>query len=195
MSVQNVVLGQLIRRRGYGYELADRLRDWTDAFELSEAAVYAALRQLERRGLIAEAGREELRRNGKQAGLRVIFEATEEGRAHFARWMAEAPRKAPLREELHMQLMLAEDEDVPSLIESLRQMELDCREGLARVLALSFDPRRSPHARLSPFGAPLVQDGLTSHLQATMEWAQRSRRALENRAAGAATGIPGRHRP
>lgn len=26
VSVQNVVLGQLIERRGYGYELADRLR-------------------------------------------------------------------------------------------------------------------------------------------------------------------------
>lgn len=195
MSVQNVVLGQLIRRRGYGYELADRLRDWTDALELSDAAIYAALRKLEERGLIVEVDRSERRRDGRQSGLRVIFEATDAGADYFERWMAATPRKMPLREELHMQMIVAEDEDVPALIESLRLMEAECRSALARILAMSFDTPHSAHARISPFGAPLVQDGLTSHLQATMKWAQRSRRALQNRLDGATTGVPGRHRP
>jgi DNA-binding PadR family transcriptional regulator len=195
VSVQNVVLGQLIRHRGYGYELADRLRDWTDALELSEAAIYAALRKLQEKGLIEEVGRDEARTRGRQSGLRVIFDATDDGRAYFADWMAATARKAPLREELHMQLIVAEDDDVPALLESLRQMEEDCREGLARVLAMSSLPQRSAHARISPFGVALVQDGLASHLQATMEWAQRSRRALLNRRLARATATPGRHRP
>ncbi|HEY4279688.1 MAG TPA: helix-turn-helix transcriptional regulator [Conexibacter sp.] len=195
MSVQNVVLGQLIQHRGYGYELADRLKDWTDALELSEAAIYAALRKLQERGLIEEAGREEARTRGRQSALRVIFEATDDGRAYFSSWMAATARKAPLREELHMQLIVAEDDDVPALLESLVQMEEDCRETLARILAMSFDPERSAHARISPFGVVLVRDGLASHLQATIEWAQRSRKALLNRVPAGATAVPGRHRP
>lgn len=195
MSVQNVVLGQLLRRRGYGYELAARLRGFADAFELSDAAIYAALRSLEGKGLIAEVGRDELRSAGRQSSLRVIFEATPEGRAHFQRWMASTPRKMPLREELHMQLMVAEDDDVEALLDGLREIEEACQETLARVIAQAAEPPRSPHARISSFGAPLVQDGLTSHLQATIEWAQRSRRALLNRRDGGATGVPGRHRP
>ena len=195
MSVQNVVLGQLIRHRGYGYELADRLREWTDALELSEAAIYAALRKLQERGLIEEVGREEARSRGRQSGLRVIFEPTDAGREYFARWMAATARKAPLREELHMQLIVAEDADVPALLESLRRMEDDCRQGLARILAMSSQPQRSAHARISPFGVALVQDGLAAHLQATMEWAQRSRQALLNRRLARVAASTGRHRP
>jgi len=189
VSVQNVVLGQLIQRRGYGYDLADRLRAWTDALELSDAAIYAALRQLERKGLVVEAGRaEEARGASRQPTLRVIFEVTDAGRAHFRRWMSSVPSKMPLREELHMQLMLAEEDDVPALIDSLRRMEDDCRERLARLLATSFDADRSSHVRISPFGAPLVHDALASHLQATLEWAQRTRRALGHRLEAGARG-------
>lgn len=196
VSVQNVVLGQLIRRRGYGYELADRLRAWTDAFEFSDAAIYAALRQLERRGLIVEVGLEQPVTGDWHRGQRVVFEATEAGRAHFDGWMTTMPRKAPHREELHLQLLVAEEEDVEGLIASLRRLEDDCREHLARVLAMSLDPREAPpHTRISAFGAPLVRDALTSHLQATMDWAQRTRRTLQNRRDGAADGVPGRHRP
>lgn len=73
MSVQNVVLGQLIGGRGYGYELAERLRAFSDAIELSEAAVYASLRSLEEKGLIAEVARDA---PAARANVRVIFEAT-----------------------------------------------------------------------------------------------------------------------
>lgn len=189
VSVQNVVLGQLIQRRGYGYELIERLRAWSDAFELSGAAVYAALRQLERKGLVVEAGRGESHGvAGRQPAMRVIFEATDRGREHFVRWLATTPRKTPLREELHMQLIVAGEEDVPTLVEALTQMEADCREQLARVLAMSFDSAASPHVRISSFGAPLVLDGLASHLQCSMEWAQRTRRSLVNRQQAAASG-------
>ncbi|MEY2425746.1 MAG: hypothetical protein QOI61_1318 [Actinomycetota bacterium] len=195
MSVQNVVLGQLIQHRGYGYELADRLREWTDALALSDAAIYAALGNLEKKGMIVEVGREETRRGGRQSNLRVIFEATPEGRAYFKEWMAAAPRKMPLREELHMQLIVAQDDDIPALVEGLRQLEEECRVRLARIIGYPFAAQNSAHARISAFGAPLVQDGLIGHLQATVEWAQRSRRVLLRRVGDGSAGVPGRHRP
>lgn len=196
MSVQNVVLGQLIQRRGYGYELADRLRVWAGALQLSDAAVYAALRQLESKGLASEVGREKAGLSAGRRSPRVIFEATEKGRRHFDEWMASQPRKVPLREELHMQMLVAEDADVPHLIESLKAFERECRDNLARILALSLDIEASAaHARINPVGAMLVKDALASHLQATVEWAQRSRRSLENHVSVRSPAARGRCRP
>lgn len=190
-----MVLGQIIRRRGYGYELADRLREWSEALELSESAIYAALRSLEAKGLIVEVGQDAPEQDRRRSNVRLIYEATAKGQDSFQRWMAGAPKKRPLREELHMQLMVAEDDDIPALLEGLRQMEEDCRADLARIIGCAFDSRRSAHARISSFGAPLVQDGLISHLQNTMEWAQRSRRALQNHLDGRSSSVSERQRP
>lgn len=196
MSVQNVVLGQLIQRRGYGYELADRLRVWAGALQLSDAAVYSALRQLASKGLVSEVGHEEAALSAGRRSPRVIFEVTEKGRRHFDEWMASHPRSMPLREELHMQMLVAEDCDVPHLIESLKTFERECRDHLARVLSISLDINASAaHARINPVGAVLVKDALASHLQATVEWAQRSRRSLENHLSARSPDAPGRCRP
>ncbi|ADB52063.1 PadR family transcriptional regulator [Conexibacter woesei] len=199
MSVQNVVLGQLVRRRGYGYELRDRLRElFSDVLGLSDTAVYPALEALERKGLIVEVEREPARREERWSNPRVVYEATPEGRSHFRRWMAEPARKAPLREELHMKLMIAEPEDVPALIEALRKVEDECRAQLRKIIEHPLDADRNPRAQTPAFGPTLVQDGVISHLQTTMEWAQRSRSALlqhsERSTAGAAAGAR-RNRP
>lgn len=52
MSVQNVVLGELIKRRGYGYgyELRDQMREFSEALGYSDTFVYAALLALGLRG-------------------------------------------------------------------------------------------------------------------------------------------------
>jgi hypothetical protein len=50
----------------------------------------------------------------------------------------------------------------------------------------------SPRGRA--IGATLVHDALVSHLQTSMEWAQRTRVSLQNLVAHP-TGVPGRHRP
>lgn len=52
MSIQNVVLGELIRRRGYGYgyEIRDQLGEISEVLGYSDTFVYAALDALARRG-------------------------------------------------------------------------------------------------------------------------------------------------
>lgn len=179
MSVQNVVLGQLVQRRGYGYEIADRLRDvFTDLFEFSDTAVYPALAALERKGLIVEVSRDSVRREERWSNPRVVYEPTPAGRRRFREWMAEPASKAPLREELHMKLLLAEPEDVPALIEALRNVEGECRIQLARIIEQPLGEHVRSAAQGAAFGAALVQDGVIAHLQTTMEWTQRSRVAL-----------------
>jgi DNA-binding PadR family transcriptional regulator len=193
--MKNVVLAQLIQRRGYGYELQQRLSAFLTAQRFSDSALYAALMSLQKEGLIAVVGREaQVTGGGPQANARVLFEATPKGHAHFEEWMATSPKKAPLREDLHMQLLVAEESDIPALVESLKEVEEDCRLQLGQILD-AFEEQEPQHARISPFGAPLVKEALLSHLQATMEWAKMSRRALEHRQAANSGEAPSRNRP
>lgn len=191
MSVQNVVLGQLIGRPSYGYELRDRLRSlYSDVLGLSDGAVYAALGALARRGLVAAV--EDATRRPDQ---RVYYEITDDGIRHYREWKATAPRKAPLREELHLQLITATEEDVPALVEATRTFEDECRAQLRQLLERPLDGPAGSAIRGGAFGATLVQDAVVSHLQAMMEWAQRSRRALEGMGDAGPTGAQGRRRP
>jgi DNA-binding PadR family transcriptional regulator len=203
VSVQNVVLGELIKRRGYGYgyELRDQMREFSEALGYSDTFVYAALLALERQGLVAVVNRDgeqsdprhpRARTAGsRQSASRVYYEVTATGRERYRDWMSSAPRKTPLREELHMQLMAADPEDAPHLIEALRDFEEQCRVQLRQVMER---PLGSHSPRGNSIGATLVHDALVSHLQTSMEWAQRTRASLQN-LLDHPTGVPGRRRP
>jgi DNA-binding PadR family transcriptional regulator len=198
VSVQNVVLGELIKRRGYGYgyELRDQMREFSEALGYSDTFVYAALVALEKQGLVAVVEREEgdgapSRPRSRQSASRVYYEVTEEGRQHFRDWMTGSAKKIPLREELHMQLMAAEPEDVPHLVEALRDFEEQCRAQLRQIIDR---PLGSHGPRGRTVGATLVHDALVSHLQTSMEWGQRTRTALQNLVDNP-TGVAGRRRP
>lgn len=191
MSVTNVVLGELIARRGYGYgyELREQAFEFFRALGYSDTIVYAALEGMERRGLVRVVKRNDA--SSRRGTPRVYYETTAEGRQHFRDWMASRPAKVPLREEVHMQLMEAEPDDLPQMIDALHAFEAQCRDQLLRLMER---PLRKTVARASAPGVVLVQDGLTAHLQTMMEWAQRSRRALVNEV-NRSTGAGGRRRP
>lgn len=197
--MQNVVLGELIKRRGYGYgyELRDQLREVTEALGYSDTFIYAALMALERQGLVAVVERDGERvgsggaSRSRQSASRVYYEVTAAGRARYRTWMNGPPRKTPLREELHMQLMAAEPEDLPQLVEALRDFEQQCRMQLGQLIER---PLGSRPAHTRALGAAFVHDALFSHLQTSMEWAQRTRAALQHRLDHPA-GVPGRRRP
>ena len=52
MSVKHAVLGLVIERPGYGYELIQRLEQRIEGWRPSETAVYPALRSLRAEGMI-----------------------------------------------------------------------------------------------------------------------------------------------
>jgi len=203
VSVQNVVLGELIKRRGYGYgyELRDQMREFSEALGYSDTFVYAALVALERQGLVTviERGNQQAARGrpiprtprSRQSASRVYYEVTSAGRDRYRDWMNGAPRKTPLREELHMQLMAANPEDAPQLIEALTDFEEQCRVQLRHVMER---PLGSHSLRGGTIGTTFVHDALVSHLQTSMEWAQRTRASLQ-KLLDHPTGVPGRRRP
>jgi len=179
--VQNVVLGELVRRRGYGYQLHDRLRELlTDVFGFSETAVYPALQALEKRGLIVEVDRAPSRRDDRWSNPRIIYEATPAGVRFYREWIKQPIRKTPLREELHLKLIGAGPDDVPAMLDALDEVEDDCCRRIADIVARPLVERQPGGPGVNGLGAVLVQDALVTHLQATLEWVERSRAALAN---------------
>ena len=191
MSIQNVVLGALIARRGYGYgyELRDELREICEALGYSENIVYASLKSLRDKGLVRLVEPEGAP-SGDQASQRRYHEVTERGRERHREWKASMPSKAPLHEDIHMQLLEAEDDDLPQMVEALTVYEAQCREQLRRLIER---PLRRTSPRRARITVTLVQASLVNILQAMIESAQRNRESLLNELAS--TGVPGRHRP
>jgi DNA-binding PadR family transcriptional regulator len=169
MSAKNAVLGLVIERPGYGYDLARRLQERFGSSGFAPTGVYSALDQLSSEALVRSAGR--------RAGVektRVVYEATQEGIEHFERWMLDSSSLAPVRDELYMKLALSKPHNLSRLIELAQAQEEDC---LARLQALR---RSAPGAAAAPkawsdVAGLLVRDAEVRQLQARVEWLQKAR--------------------
>jgi DNA-binding PadR family transcriptional regulator len=177
MSAKHAVLGLVIERPGYGYDLARRLRERFGSSGFAPTGVYSALDQLSAEGLVRAAG-SLAGGSAERAAPRTVYEATEEGREQFDRWMLASSTPAHVRDELNMKLALSRPRDLPALIELARSQEEQC---LARLEALkqpdvvAETPRPQGGGGLawSQVAALLVRDAEVRQLQARVEWLQR----------------------
>jgi DNA-binding PadR family transcriptional regulator len=196
------VLGLLIERRGYGYELVQRLRARLGgAWQLNASAVYTALDQLEAEGLIEPApadeaalapevgGRAAARRVSRRAA-RVVYRATDAGRRALEQWMAQpAPRVEPVRSVLALKVALASPDRVPALLASICHEErliLDAlgeRSWAPAAAAAAADRHGGvgalPAGRWSAAAAALVNAAAVSRLQAELAWLGAVREVVE----------------
>ncbi|MBS1869613.1 MAG: helix-turn-helix transcriptional regulator [Actinobacteria bacterium] len=129
MSVKHAVLGLVIERPGYGYELVQRLERRIEGWRSSDTAVYPALRALRAEGMI--------RAREAADGHRgvVWYEATDSGREEFRAWVRAPIDLAPQRDPFWLKVALARAEDLPHLAESTRELERACRERLHELRA------------------------------------------------------------
>ena len=176
MGAKEVVLAQLIERRGYGWEVLDRLESLWAALGYSDASVYTSLSTLEQQGYVVEVDRRDSDHGGTP---RRFYEATTSGITHLRDWKAQRQKSPRDREELHLQLLLARPEDIPALIERLKSIEDECRERAATIAVAWTEEPGFDDLGISPFGASLVKDALTSRNQDRLDWAKRAREALE----------------
>lgn len=74
MAIKHAVLGLLLERRGYGYELMQRLEGRLGpAWKLNPSTVYAALDQLEDEGMIVGCTREREERGERPQPVRYVL--------------------------------------------------------------------------------------------------------------------------
>lgn len=173
MSFQNAVLGLVIERPGYGYDLAQRLNARVAGLDVSDSAVYPALLGLERKGYVR-------RRNptGKAHRTRIVFDPTTAGVEYFDAWMDEpAP---PLRGALRWKIAVASFARLPALIEETRVEEQACLDRI-ELLTQEGDTEVviDPIAEWAPTGRLLLRRTDVKELQAKIEALQEVRAKMK----------------
>jgi len=129
MPIKHAVLGLLVERRGYGFELATRLRERLGTgLSVPNGTVYTSLRTLESDGL-AQVAKRVVR--GRQE--RIYFEPTDAGVRAFEQWMDEPMSREPLRGDLFLKFALLDERHLPALREAFERLELECVAELAEL--------------------------------------------------------------
>jgi DNA-binding PadR family transcriptional regulator len=199
------VLGLLIERRGYGYELVKRLSHRLGAaWQLNPSAVYGALDQLEDAKLIAPVSKANVEpppdRQSRRAE-RVIYEATEDGVAEFQDWLARpSVRVNPIRSEIQLKVALAGPDNVPPLLASIAQEEWtivrrlheECQaasqargeqQASARATNAAARGNESTSTEWPTAAAALVNAAAATRLQAELAWIGVVRETLQRMSA------------
>jgi DNA-binding PadR family transcriptional regulator len=176
MSAKHAVLGLVIERPGYGYQLAQRLDERFGSSSFAPSGVYSALDQLSRDELVRSAGEMGAGR-ARRAAPRTIYEATEEGVEHFETWMLDPTPAPPLRDELHMKIALCRPGNVPRLIDAVAGQELVCLGRLQDLKRLSEqDASSRDWSRLM---GTLAAEAEVAFWNSRIEWLQNARELLE----------------
>jgi len=184
MSVKYAVLGLLVQRRGYGYDLVQRFEEQVGpAWQLNAGAIYVALDKLEQEGLVRPVpspdGAQPTRRRTMRGAPRVTYEPTRAGVERFEDWMATGSSRSPMREELHLKLALSQPRNLPRLIELTYEQEQDCLERLERCRETSgVEDLLETAQPWSAIASVMVRDAEIAQLQATVEWLRRVREAM-----------------
>jgi DNA-binding PadR family transcriptional regulator len=184
MSVKYAVLGLLVQRRGYGYDLVQRFEEQVGpAWQLNAGAIYVALDKLEQEGLVRPVptpdGTATTRRRTMRGAPRVTYEATREGVERFEDWMATSSPRSPMREELHLKLALSQQRNLPRLIALTIEQEQACLERLERHREVGrMEDLLATAQPWSTIASVMVRDAEVAQLQATVEWLRRIREAM-----------------
>jgi DNA-binding PadR family transcriptional regulator len=178
MSAKYAVLGLVIERPGYGYQLAQRLEERFGSSGFAASGVYSALDQLTRDDFVRSAG--EMRAAPAQrAAPRMIYEATPGGLDHFESWMLGSSRTPPLRDELHMKIALCQPHNLPRLIETVYGQELACLGRLQDLKRSAEAAQPAPAGEWPRMMRVLVRDAEVAFWDARIVWLQSVRESLE----------------
>jgi DNA-binding PadR family transcriptional regulator len=177
MSAKHAVLGLVIERPGYGYELALRLDERCGRWGWGRSGVYGALTQLERHGHVRSRG-EKGRGSSGRAAPRVIYESTAKGRSFFEDWIFGSSEPSPFRQELDLKILLSGPEFLPRLIDQTWAQEQQCLNDL-RALT-SAPPLGLPAGRLAWREAAVLlqRDAAIKMLQTRIECLQDARTVM-----------------
>ncbi len=170
MSAKHALLGLLLQRSAYPYELADRLQSRLGpAWAINSGQLYQTIHRLEQEGLIEQVTGLREGRDGRH-----VFAITESGAAEFDRWFAETTDGARLsRRPLLVKITLAGPERVKEALEQIDAYELDCARRLRELSrereAVSVQER---HVRADHVLLRLNLSADIFQLEGEMQWAR-----------------------
>lgn len=177
LSAKYAVLGLVIERPGYGYQLAQRLQERFGSCAFAPSGVYSALDQLSREQMVRAAA-EAAPRGDRRTAPRVIYEATEQGVSHFESWMLGSSAAPPLRDELHLKIALCRPRNLRRLIDTVYGQELACLSRLRDLTRLSELEAPDERRDWSKLMRVLSRDAEIASWRARIEWLQSARARL-----------------
>jgi DNA-binding PadR family transcriptional regulator len=175
MSVKHAVLGLVIERPGYGYELVQRFEQRIGVWRPSKTAVYPALLRLHARGYVQ-------RRADSSAHRNVTwYEATEQGREEFRTWLRTPPDLMPMRDEMFVKIAFATEDDLHLLIDQTRTQERLCLDRIEQLAGGSADVTAltDPAAEWRVIGQAWLTRTEAAQLAATVEALQEARALMK----------------
>lgn len=177
MSAKHAVLGLVIERRGYGYELAQRLGDRFSAWRWEPTGVYRALDTLAREGYVHSLGAKGTGDAGR-AAPRLIYEATPQGQDHFRAWMMRPSTPSPARQELDLKLLFSTIEFIPGLLAQIRSNEQRCINELGTLTGTDEIALHGSSTTLRSIVARLQADAEILALEARIKWLRNAHATL-----------------
>ena len=127
MSAGKAVLGLVIQRPGYGYQLEQRVKERFGSAQFVASSIYKALGRLEKDNLISVVGgSEEIELDGAERQRRIKYEATPQGVDYFREWLRASSSVPLVREELQLRIAFCEPHELPRLIEIIHGEEQVC---------------------------------------------------------------------
>jgi DNA-binding PadR family transcriptional regulator len=178
MSAKHAVLGLVIERPGYGYDLARRLEERCGSWGWERSGVYSALDQLARDGHVRSEKAKGSNASGRSAP-RAIYESTPAGVDYFREWILRSSTPSPMRQELDLKILFSGAELLPRLIDQTWAQEQVCMDNL-RLLTTAMPASPPRQAASWQELAPILQrDAEIKLLQVRVEWLQNARRVMK----------------
>lgn len=169
LSTKHAVLGLMIDRPSYGYNLQQQIAERLGFLGLAESAVYKTLERLEVDGWVEEVGEKQAGRT-RRGAPRVLYRATPAGVDSFKRWMASTSDRALLRDELQTKLALSDPDDLPRLLEMAEAQSRECLEELVALTRAPLSELATSDVAWDVAARLMVDDFKARWLESLVDW-------------------------
>jgi DNA-binding PadR family transcriptional regulator len=178
-QVNWAVLGLLIARPGYGYQLRQRFADaYGDELPIrSESHIYAALNALEGRGLIEDVPGADVLVPGTDRQPKTNYRATAKGTQAYREWMLAQVGEDRRRSRLFVRQLAVFAHEPEAALQILERYEQECLSEAARTPMVVADDSRVA-ARVdgaSGLVARLIAEDSRLATEARLPWVEYAR--------------------
>jgi DNA-binding PadR family transcriptional regulator len=174
-QLDHVVLGLVIDKPSYGYEIFERFDRRFGAFmPASTSGIYKVLGRLEDEGLIERLEpKVPTRLEGRP---RINYRATKPGASRYRAWLADRIRESPERAELLARLGSAVTRRPAAIVEVINAYERECLQ--EAMTAASLKPARSQSDPVSGLMEDLIVEEQRRSIAAQIAWVAYARERI-----------------
>lgn len=190
-TVNWAVLGLVIEKPSYGYELSQRFeRRFGELLRVGTSHIYAALNSLEKEGLIEPLPSEHGMRRRQP---KIHYRATAAGARAYRGWLGERMRDDSQRVELLGRLLSTGVLDVAAMLALVERYERECLEEASRISIPRPDEPRCEGQAAHTLAERLIAEERRLALHGQLMWVEYARREILALAERGASQTPAGH--